>query len=337
MEEDAGIQEALKGLVLLLLDVGQPEGKELAETFNVRAFPTYLVLNPDGEALYSWVGYGQPEDWIETLSGALADPITVSTRLARYRADPRFQDAITLGKIFHRDGRYREAESYFRQAQILDSQAAAEADVPILIFRSIFHGVGAGQFTVQQASANIQELFGSEDMKPEYALEVAERLTSAKDLVGEEVLIPHLKMAHPIISNIDDPKLDERRQRVFVEYTLIVERDPEKALGLKRESLPQGWETDPGVLNGFAWWCFQNRINLQEAEELAQKAVSLSESGPEQANYLDTLAELVNLRGDTEGAVELIKKALEINPESDYLKGQLERFEELFAQRQVGG
>lgn len=311
----------------MLLDVATPEGKELAETFNVRAFPTYLVLNADGEALHSWVGYGQPEGWIETLSGALADPITVNGREARYIAEPNFQDAITLGKIYHRDGRYQEAENYFRQAQILDARAATEADVPILIFRSIFHGVGSGDFTEEQAAANIEELFGSQNMKPEYALEVIERLTSVKDQVGEEVMIPYLKMAYPLVSNIDQPKLEDRRQRFFVEYALIVEKDPKKALGLKRESLPQGWESDPGILNSFAWWCFQNKINLEEAEELAQKAVSISESGPEQANYLDTLAELVNLRGDTEGAGELIKKALELKPDSEYLKGQLKKFE----------
>jgi tetratricopeptide (TPR) repeat protein len=110
-----------------------------------------------------------------------------------------------------------------------------------------------------------------------------------------------------------------------------VEKDPEKALSLKRESLPEDWESDPSVLNGFAWWCFENKINLEEAEELAQKAVSISEFGPEQANYLDTLAELVNLRGDAEGAVELIKKALEMNPESQYLKDQLVKFQETLA------
>lgn len=333
MEEDADIQKALQDLVLLLLDVGGPEGKELAETFNVRAFPTYLLLNADGEALFSWVGYGQPDGWIETLSGALTDPLTVTERQARYRAKPTSQDAVTLGKISHRDGRYREAESYFRQAQMLDAQAAAEADVPILIFRSVFEGVGSGDFSVEQAAANIEELFGLENMKPEYALEVAERLTYVKDQVGEEVIIPYLKIAYPIISSIDDPELQRRRQRVFVEYALIVEKDPQKALGLRRESLPQGWETDPGVLNSFAWWCFENRINLEEAEALVQKAVSISESGPEQANYLDTLAELVNLRGDTEGAVELIKKALEMNPESQYLKDQLTKFQKELADR----
>jgi tetratricopeptide (TPR) repeat protein len=315
----------------LLLDVGQPEGKELAETFNVRAFPTYLVLNADGEALYSWIGYGQPDGWIETLSGALADPITVKAREARYLAEANFQDAITLGKIYHRDGRYQEAESCFRQAQILDTRAATEADVPILIFRSIFYGVGSGDFTVEQAAANIEELFGSQNMKPEYALEVTERLASVKDQVGEEAIIHYLKMAYPLVSNIDQLKLEDRRQRFFVTYALIVEKDPEKALSLKRESLPEDWESDPSVLNGFAWWCFENKINLEEAEELAQKAVSISEFGPEQANYLDTLAELVNLRGDAEGAVELIKKALEMNPESQYLKDQLVKFQETLA------
>ena len=114
-------------------------------------------------------------------------------------------------------------------------------------------------------------------------------------------------------------------------YALIVEQDPQKALSLKRQSLPEGWLSDPDALNEFAWWCFENRVNLKEAETLSRKSIELSQPGAEQANYLDTLAELVNLRGNTEEAAALIREALQMNPESRYLKDQLARFEDIMA------
>jgi len=44
-------------------------------------------------------------------------------------------------------------------------------------------------------------------------------------------------------------------------------------------------------------------------------------------NCLDALAELVNPRGDTEGALGIIKPDIEIDPENEYLKKQRARFE----------
>jgi tetratricopeptide (TPR) repeat protein len=333
VKEDTSLQNALENSVLIMVDVATPQGKDLAETFHVMAFPTFAVLNADGEALYSWIGYGQPGGWIERLSEALQDPITVTARQDRYRSQPSFQDALLLGKFSYREGRFREAESYYRQAQILDSVAAARADVPILIFRTMFRGTGAGQFTPEQVGSQIEEMFTAGEVTAEGALEIAENLTYMKDQIGHEVITPYLKMAYPIIRDIDDPELQGRRKSVLAEYALVVEKDPEKATELKRASFPQGWESDPGALNEFAWWCFQNRINSAEAETLSRRSIELSQPGAEQANYLDTLAELVNLRGDTADAVELIKKALTMNPDSRYLKDQLSKFRDILTEK----
>jgi tetratricopeptide (TPR) repeat protein len=324
---------ALKGLVFLPLDIATPEGAALAKTHRVRAYPTYLVLNAFGEVIFSWSGYGRPEGWAKTLSDAMVDAITVSEREARFAAQPTFYDALVLGKVANRENRYRDAEGYYRQAQALDPIAAGDEEVAMLIFRSIFNGVGTGEFTVEQSAANIAQLLGSQNIKPEHALEVAERLIMVKDQVGLDVIIPYLKMSRSILSKHDDPALQVRLGEVSVDFAVIIDKNPQKALRLKRELLPSGWESKSSDLNKFAWWCFQNTINLEEAEGLARKAVSLSEPGKEQANYLDTLAELVNLRGDTAGAIKLIEKALKMNPSSGYLSGQLQRFQQILAER----
>jgi tetratricopeptide (TPR) repeat protein len=327
------MQNALQDLVLVLLNVAEPEGQDLAETFNIRAVPTFAVLNADGQTLYSWVGYGRPQSWIETLSGALQDPITVAERQDRYRSQPNFRDALVLGHISDRQGHHREAESYYRQAEILDPEAAVEEEVGMLIFRTLFRGVGAGQFTAQQVGSQIEKILTSGEVRAEQALEVAERLSSIKNQIGHEVIIPYLKMAHPFIQDIDDSQLKGQQQSVLAEYALIVEGDSGKAAELKRASFPHGWESDPGALNEFAWWCFENQVNLEEAEILSRRSIDLSQAGVEQANYLDTLAELVNLRGDTEEAFRLIEQALQMNPESGYLQSQLTRFKDILTEK----
>jgi len=327
------LQDALEDVILVLLNVAEPEGQELAEAFKVKAFPTFLMLDVTGRPVYTWVGYGRPKGWIEALSEALEDPVTVADRQARYRSQPGFRDALILGKYAYREGSYREAHSYYRQAEMIDPQAARDANVHMLIFRAVFAGVGDDQFEIDQAGREVEKLLGSEDLKPEHALEVVERLVSVRDRVGDEIIVPYLKTARPIVEKIDDPELENRRKRVLVEHALIVEQAPDKALALKRASFPDDWQSDPDALNEFAWWCFENRINVEEAAELSRRSVELSQPGPEQANYLDTLAELVNLQGDPRQALELIEQALQMNPESEYLKDQQTRFQEILGEQ----
>jgi len=76
--------------------------------------------------------------------------------------------------------------------------------------------------------------------------------------------------------------------------------------------------------NNLAWLFARSGRKLDEALELASKAVELS---PKQHKYLDTLAE-VNFRLENrEKAVEVAKEGLNISPEDEHLKAQLKRFE----------
>lgn len=64
--------------------------------------------------------------------------------------------------------------------------------------------------------------------------------------------------------------------------------------------------------------------NLKEAVWHSQKALTLE---PSNANYLDTLAEIKFQMGKTKEAVLLIKQAIELSPEEEFFKSQLNRFE----------
>ena len=134
-----------------------------------------------------------------------------------------------------------------------------------------------------------------------------------------------------ITEESDDEEMVETRLELRIERALRVTGDQALAVELKRETYDEGWEDDPGSLNGFAWWCFENELNLQEAEELARRGVALSLSDTQRAQILDTVAEIVHLRGDTAGALELIEQARALDAENDYYEEQLRRFTEAVA------
>jgi hypothetical protein len=76
--------------------------------------------------------------------------------------------------------------------------------------------------------------------------------------------------------------------------------------------------------NSAAWLSACCRLNLEAALQHAQRAVELA---PTHAGYLDTLAEVHFQRGDTDKAIALQKRAIELDPKKAYFRKQLKRLE----------
>jgi len=86
---------------------------------------------------------------------------------------------------------HRQAFEHFRSARLLDPQAAKEADISILLFRSASFGVGLQESTPEEVGAVITEILQSEDPKPEYVMESRERLLGVVHFVGIDVVAPY--------------------------------------------------------------------------------------------------------------------------------------------------
>jgi tetratricopeptide (TPR) repeat protein len=157
--------------------------------------------------------------------------------------------------------------------------------------------------------------------------EVANLVSAAAMQLGDrEMMVPYIRQVFALTEGTTDSLMIRQRDYLRPLYALYVEGDEGKAIELKKQSMDAGWEEDASGLNSYAWWCFQHRLDLANAEQLARKGVDLAEDPSRRANILDTVAELVNARGDRQGAVALIQQAVELNPESEYLQAQLARF-----------
>ncbi len=77
------------------------------------------------------------------------------------------------------------------------------------------------------------------------------------------------------------------------------------------------------LLNTLAWFLARTRTDLDRALEAARRATEIA---PRHAGFADTLAEVLFQMGDRESAVAEARRALDLQPESAYLKRQLERF-----------
>jgi uncharacterized Ntn-hydrolase superfamily protein len=82
-------------------------------------------------------------------------------------------------------------------------------------------------------------------------------------------------------------------------------------------------ERDASLLNGLAWSCAIHGIYLEDALRAAQRA---SEIEPRNIDILDTLAEVYFRMGNATKAIEVESRAATLDPKSQYLKEQIERF-----------
>ena len=95
---------------------------------------------------------------------------------------------------------------------------------------------------------------------------------------------------------------------------------------MKKSSLPKGWKDDTSSLNEFSWWCFENKVNLDQAEELSRKGVKLAAAGREKSMIMDTCAEILFLNGKKDEAIAMMERAIKEDPKSEHYPKQLEKF-----------
>ncbi len=291
-------------------------------------YPTYIILNAAGETIDRWAGYGGPDIFLATVQSALSDPTTVAEKLARYDESPNASDAEKLGDIYSAEGDSKNALSMYRAAEDLSNEPNAELSGKI--FFTMASGYFKEAFELDEVKSGADAVLATTDKDNTMTLVHVARMMGMIGLKAEQPDLsrPYLLAALEATEGTQEPDMVDARRLLLLEKALYIDHDLKAALQLKRDSMPEGWKENANYLNSFAWWCFENKVNLEEAEKLARAAVEMAEPGNEKAMILDTLAEICNELDNCGEAVEIMQAALEEEPENEYYQKQLERFQE---------
>jgi uncharacterized Ntn-hydrolase superfamily protein len=122
-----------------------------------------------------------------------------------------------------------------------------------------------------------------------------------------DLLRAHLRYAEQFETAGDKVAAKRERERIGKTLVSTLARD----------------DADAGSLNALAWYCATADMYLEESLQAARRAVDLE---PENSSLLDTLAEVLYRLGRAEEAIEVIDRAIAIDPDDDYLKSQRQRF-----------
>jgi tetratricopeptide (TPR) repeat protein len=309
--------------VLFKANAEDGEGIELAEEFSVQGYPTFVVVNNELETIDRWFGYDTAEDFVAQLDKSRADMTTIAAKRVRFEQQPTGSDAAALGSYHLTLDENAEAAKYYAAAvELGDPADGFEADY----FYAVYRGFHDDAFTAEELDGAARAAMDATQMPPQDHADVA--LVMTRVAAGDESLdaTSYIETALERLELSEDPDMDRTLKNLKVAHALHVAHDADLALTYKRQTLPEGWDDDAEELNGFAWWCFENEINLDEAERLARKGAELAEEPASKAMILDTAAEIRFLQGDTAEALALMRQAVELAPDNEYYQEQIVRF-----------
>ena len=325
MNSDDDIKASLGPVVLFQTDAGKGEGKDLAKEFDVKVYPTFVMVNKDGQTLDRWAGYGK-EHFISTLADAMTDLSTIDEKLASYEEKPTAGVAVVLGRYSSALRNYADAVDYYTTAQKIKDNPSR--DYTYEIFKNTLYGASRKQFTFDDILVAADRVLKSEDADPQDVVSTAIMLTSsARTNSRLDVIGPFIEAGLKLSSQSDDPRMKDAYGQLMIDKSLLITGNEKMAVEYKKSTMPEGWMEDAGQLNSFAWWCFENKVDLEEAENLSRKSVELAEPGHQKAMNLDTLAEICSALNNWHEAVDLTRQAIKEDPDDEYFQEQLVKFE----------
>ncbi|KMQ68704.1 thiol:disulfide interchange protein [Chryseobacterium sp. FH2] len=287
------------------IDMEKGEGIDLAKKYNVKAFPTYLFINGDGEEVHRTLGYVEEKDFIQFAKDA-GDPnkrlAALKQKFENGEKDPEFLKNLA-GLTLYNDAAFSNSvlERYFNGKTELDQE-----DIQILLIA-------------------IQSTEG-----PLYKMFLDKKTDIQKLLPGDQYdkFDKNIKL-NTIVKKAYNTDTKTWNDNFFMSETqkFLTKEEAEKALkrakasrALKNKdiatyeklSLELYKDTSTASsreLNSLAWDFFENvnnKSSLEQALLWAQESVKKDE------NYAntDTLANLYNKIGDKKNAKLWAEKSI---------------------------
>ncbi|MDN3692041.1 thioredoxin family protein [Chryseobacterium tructae] len=289
------------------IDMEKGEGIDLAKKYNVKAFPTYLFIDGNGEAVHRTLGYVEEKDFIQFAKDA-GDPnkrlTSLKQQFEKGEKDPSFLKNLTELTMYN-DSEFsgKVLTRYFQVKPVMDQEDAELLISGISTTESPLYKIFQDKkteilkFYPEDKYAKIDQSIqmntlskksynsDTKTWNDEHFIAGAQKFMSKEDA---EKLLKKLK-ANRALKNKDIA--------LFEKLTLEVYQDFSKANGTE--------------LNSAAWNFFENVSNKTSLEKAIAWGQESIKKGQSYANT-DTLANLYNKIGDKKNAKMWAEKSIEL-------------------------
>jgi tetratricopeptide (TPR) repeat protein len=315
----------LDDVILVQIDAEKGVGVDLKNQYNVKGYPTFILTNKEGETISRWWGYSK-KMFIDEFDLGFSDLTTIPEKEARYKEKPDAKTARILASYFNTQGEMKKAASLYEEAAKYDP----ENDYAVELFQIYYSGLRRKVYSLEEVESIATKAVKSDKVEADAKTQIYAQMTyMVKSETTDEKMLAFVENGYKHLENHQENAPKWAKNVLSISHALYVEKNEKKAVKLKKASMPEGWENNPQDINAFSWWCFENKVNLMEADQLGRKAVKLAQPGKEKAMILDTVAEIVNLIGFPEDSVGLMELAIKEDPDNEFYKKQLEKFRKL--------
>ena len=289
------------------IDMEKGEGIDLAKKYNVKAFPTYLFINGDGEEVHRTLGYVEEKEFIQFAMDA-GDPnkrlTTLKAKFEKGEKNPEFLKNLAKLTIYN-DSQFAEKvlERYFKEKSTFDMEdvqmlltSAQNTESPLYkIFKErkadIIKVFPEANYEAFDKNVRVNAIFKKSYNAEKKSWDDTYFLAEAQKFLSKEEAEKVLKKA----------KMGRAaRGKDFKTY---------EALALE---IYKDYQTlSSNELNEISWNFFENvdsKSGLETAVKWAQESIKKEES---YANT-DTLANLYNKLGDKKNAKIWAEKSVNL-------------------------
>jgi thioredoxin-related protein len=323
-ETDQEVQNALNWVEYVSINVLQGDGIKLKEDYKVGiTYPVFILVDSNGDVITRWTGYSDGAGFVITLDGALKDTRTIKKRIADFESEPNAREAAKLARFFESIGGHLRAVEFFARAEGLQENLDFSYEKFSNIANAVWKEQAGYESIFPAADAAINS---SRDNKTNDANVGRLMARLARKFERTDSLEKYLNYGIDRTTDDQSPKLKQLHNLLRSELALQIQNDTARAVAIKKEDMGPGWDDNRDVAFGFAKWCLERKINLEEAESIARATVDQVYPGVYRARVLSTLAEIQYARGMSSKAVSTILLAIEQNPDDPLYTKQLRRF-----------
>ncbi len=310
------IKGAMADVIFLANDCEKGEGPAIAKKFGIRGYPTYYAVNAKGEPIERWIGYDTAQGWADRVAAARRDTRTLVEKKAAFAIAPTAELAETMANDVATDYDWAGSVAFFKQTRELAPARADELTRMIFMYMA---EADPTDFTFEDIRIEGDRVLNAVGTTAEDRVELGSLMMNAAE--SHERLaagIPYLERALGAATGLpDDSKVARTVKFLQITHALMVEKNTQRAVDLRKSLMPENWQQEARRLNQFAAWCLDNGVNLDEADGTVLKAVELAKTDAERGRYLATAAEIALKRGDANAAVERGKQALALDPANE--------------------
>lgn len=310
------------------MNVKKGEGESLGEQYKVGPyFPVFILTDSAGSVINRWTGYTGADHFASEFSRAMSNLTTIEMRQAAFEQDPTHAEAIFLAK-YHADiAEFIEAAEYYRRAQTMGNRPT---DYSYQIFENYANAAWNDQISFDEVLPTADTVMNAPRKNAENIAKAAQLLSKlALRMETTDRIGRYLQAGIAATTGRQDAKGLGLHNDLKADYALYVEHDTAGAIANKKTGLGENWSGDLNQYYPFGNWCYERRINLEEAQRYVKTASERASDGPFKARQLSLLANICEARGLSTDAVRYVEQAIEQDPDNESYSAQLERLRQL--------